>query len=85
MNRAVEIANKNIKKIIKKTTNTYKDWLEKFPFALHAYRTSVQTSIRVTLFSLVYCMKAVLPIEVEIPSLRVLMERLNRFELGMSS
>ena len=36
MNEAVESANKNIRKIIEKTTDTYKDWHEKLPFALHA-------------------------------------------------
>ena len=49
----------------------------------------MRTSTGVTPFSLVYGMEAVLPIEVEIPSLRVLIEtklkRLNGFELGMSS
>ena len=74
MNRAVEVVNKNIKKIIEKTTDTYKDWHEKFPFALHAYRTSVRTSIGATPFSLVYGMEEVLPIKVEISSLRVLMK-----------
>ena len=44
------------------------------PFALHGYRTSVCTSTGATPFSLVYGMEAVLPIEVEIPSMRVLME-----------
>ena len=72
MNGAVEAANKNIKKIVGKMTETYKDWHEKLPFALLAYRTSVRTSTRVTPFSLVYGMEIVLPIEVEIPSLRVL-------------
>ena len=71
MNEVVEATNK---KIIKKTTDTYKDWHEKLPFALHAYRTTVRTSIEATTFLLVYGMKVVLPIEVEIPSLRVLME-----------
>ena len=37
MNGAEETANKNLKKIIEKTTDTYKDWHEKLPFALHAY------------------------------------------------
>ena len=41
MNWAVEQANKNVKKIIEKTTNTYKDWHKRLSFALHAYRTSV--------------------------------------------
>ena len=44
------------------------------PFALHGYRTSVLTSTGATLFSLVYGMEVVLPIEVEIVSLRILME-----------
>ncbi|KAI5435998.1 hypothetical protein KIW84_022432 [Lathyrus oleraceus] len=44
------------------------------PFALHGYRTSVRTSTGATPFSLVYGMEAVLPVEVEIPSLRVMMD-----------
>nr|XP_012466309.1 unnamed protein product [Gossypium raimondii] len=74
MNGAVEAANKNIKRIIGKMTETYKDWHDKLPFALYAYCTSVRTSTGATPFSLVYGIEAVLPIEVEIPSLRVLME-----------
>ena len=42
------------------------------PFALHGYRTTVRTSTGATPFSLVYGMEAVLPVEVEIPSLRVM-------------
>ncbi|XP_022714505.1 uncharacterized protein LOC111274128 [Durio zibethinus] len=74
MNDAVEAANKNIKRILEKMIDTYKDWHEKLPFALLTYKTSIRTSIRATPFSLVYGMEAVLPIEVKIPSLRVLME-----------
>ncbi|WRX25484.1 Integrase zinc-binding domain - like 10 [Theobroma cacao] len=74
MNGAVETTNKNIKRIIEKMTDVYKDWHEKLPFALHTYRTTVRTSTGATPFSLVYGMKAILPIEVEIPSLRVLKE-----------
>ncbi len=44
------------------------------PFALHAYRTTVRISTGATPYSLVYGMEVVLPIEVEIPSLRVLKE-----------
>jgi len=73
MNGAVEAANKNIKKNIQKMVVTYKDWHEMLSFALHGYRTSVRTSTGATPFSLVYGMEAVLPFEVEIPSLRVLM------------
>ena len=71
---AVKAANKNVKKIMAKMTDTYKDWHEKLPFALHAYRIAVRPSTRATPFSLVYGMEAVLSIEVEILPLRVLME-----------
>ncbi|KAL1127088.1 hypothetical protein V6Z11_A13G156000 [Gossypium hirsutum] len=74
MNGTVEAANKDIKKIIGKMIETYKDWHEKLPFTLYAYRTSVWTSTGAISFFLVYGMEAVLPIEVEIPSLRVLIE-----------
>ena len=74
MNGAVEAANKNLKKIIQKMTVTYKDWHEMLPFALHDYRTTVRTSTGATPFSLVYGMEAVLPIEFQIPSTRVLQD-----------
>ncbi|RDX75104.1 hypothetical protein CR513_45058, partial [Mucuna pruriens] len=44
------------------------------PFVLHGYRISVCTSTGATPYSLVYGMEAILPLEVEIPSLRVLVE-----------
>ena len=74
MNGAVEAANKNVKKIIAKATETYKDWHEKLPLDLHTYRTGVWTSTKATPYSLVYGTEAVLPIEMEILSLRVLRE-----------
>lgn len=74
MNDTVEAANKNIKKIIQKMVKTYKDWHEMLPFSLHGYKTSICTSAEATPFSLMYGMGVVLPIEVEIPSLRVVME-----------
>ncbi|KAI5436161.1 hypothetical protein KIW84_022570 [Lathyrus oleraceus] len=74
MNGVVEVANENIKKIIQKMVMTYKDWHEMLPFALHGYRTTIRTSTGETPFSLVYGMEVVLPVEVEIPSLSVLME-----------
>ncbi|KAI5398393.1 hypothetical protein KIW84_063977, partial [Lathyrus oleraceus] len=72
-NGAVETAN-DIKKIIQKITVTYKDWHEMLPFALYGYRTSVRTSTGATPFSLVYGTEAVLPVEVQIPSLRIMKE-----------
>ena len=74
MNGAVEAANKNIKRVIQKMVITYKDWHEMLPFSLHGFRTSIRTSTESTPFSLLYRMEVVLPVEVEIPSLRVIME-----------
>jgi len=74
MNGAVEAANKNVKKFVQKMVVTYKDWHGMLPYALYGYRTSVCTSTGATPFSLVYGMEVVLPVEVEIPSLRVMME-----------
>ena len=54
---------------------TYRDWSEKLPFALWAYRTSFRTSTGATPFSLVYAMEAVLPVEIEMISLRVALEQ----------
>ena len=51
------------------------DWLEKLPFALWAYRTSFRTSTGATPYSLVYGMEAVLPVEIEMGSLRVALEQ----------
>ena len=74
MNGAVKVTKENVRKIVGKMMDTYKDWHEKLLFALHAYQTSVKTSTRATPFSLVYGMKVVLPIKVKIPTLWVLME-----------
>ena len=60
-NGAVEAANKNIKRILRKMVETSRDWSEKLHFALWAYRTSFRTSNGATLYSLVYGMEAVLP------------------------
>ncbi|XP_071905730.1 uncharacterized protein [Coffea arabica] len=74
MNRVVEAANKNLKKILRKMTEKHRDWYEKPSYALMAYRTSIRTSIGATPYNHMYGMEAVLSAEVEIPSLRILME-----------
>ena len=74
-NRAIEAANKNIKRILRKMIETSRDWSEKLPFALWAYRTSFRTSTGATPYSLVYGMEAVLPVEIEMGSLRVALEQ----------
>ena len=71
---AVEAANKNIKRILRKMVETSRDWSENLPFALWAYRTSFCTSTGATPFSLVYGMEPVLPVEIEMESLRVELE-----------
>ena len=43
MNGAVEAANKNIKKILRKMIEKHRDWHEMLPYALLGYRTTVRT------------------------------------------
>jgi len=43
-------------------------------FSLHTYHTIVRTSTRATSYSLVYGMEVVSPLEMEIPSLRILID-----------
>ena len=64
----------NIKRILQNMVETSRDWSEKLPFALWAYHTSFRTSIGATLFSLVYSMEVVLPVEIEVGSLRVALD-----------
>ena len=74
-NGLVEAANKNIMRILRKMVETSRDWLEKLPFTLWAYHTSFCTSTGATPYSLVYGMEAMLPIEIEMGSLRVALEQ----------
>ncbi|XP_070035460.1 uncharacterized protein [Nicotiana tomentosiformis] len=73
-NGVVEAANKNIKKILKKMIQSSRQWHEKLPFALLGYRTTVRTSVGATPYLLVYGTEVVIPVEVEIPSLRIIVE-----------
>ncbi|XP_065617412.1 uncharacterized protein LOC136062366 [Quercus suber] len=73
-NWEVETANKNIGRILRKSTKNYKDWNLQLPYALWGYRTSIQSSTGATHYSLVYGMEAVLPIEIGICSLRTVLE-----------
>ncbi|XP_060212035.1 uncharacterized protein LOC132639610 [Lycium barbarum] len=74
MNRAVKAANKNIKKILRKITDSHRQWHEKLPYALLGYRTMARTSTGATPYMLVYGSEAVIPAEVEIPSLRIIQD-----------
>nr|XP_019070256.1 uncharacterized protein K02A2.6-like [Solanum lycopersicum] len=51
-NGAVEAANKNIKKILRKMVQSSRQWHEKLSFALLGYRTTVRTSVGATPYSL---------------------------------
>ncbi|XP_070010207.1 uncharacterized protein [Nicotiana sylvestris] len=74
MNGFVEADNKNIKKILRKMIENYKQWPENLSFALLGYRTTVHTSTGATLYMLVYGTEAIIHAEVEIPSLRIIQE-----------
>nr|XP_009780645.1 PREDICTED: uncharacterized protein K02A2.6-like [Nicotiana sylvestris] len=73
-NGVVEAANKNIKKILRKMVQGYRQWHEKLPFALLGYQTIVRTSVGATPYLLVYGIEAVIPAEVKIASLRIIVE-----------
>ncbi|XP_016549097.2 uncharacterized protein LOC107848854 [Capsicum annuum] len=73
-NGAVEAANKNLNKILRKMVQGSRHWHEKLSFALLGYRTTVRTSIGATPYFLVYKTEAVIPAEIEISSLRVVVE-----------
>ncbi|XP_059292104.1 uncharacterized protein LOC132045542 [Lycium ferocissimum] len=74
MNRVAEAANKNIKGILRKITNNYKGWHEQLPYSLLGYHTTARTSVGATPYLLVYGTEAVIPAEVERPSLRIIQE-----------
>ncbi|XP_010327331.1 uncharacterized protein [Solanum lycopersicum] len=71
---AVEASKKNMKKILRKMVQSSRQWHEKLPFALLGYRTIVRTSVGATPYSLVYGTETVIPIEIEISSLRIVVE-----------
>ena len=63
-----------MKKILAKMTETHNDWSDKVPYALWGYMTSIRTATGATPYSLVYGMEVVLPVEIELKSLRIMME-----------
>jgi hypothetical protein len=71
-NGQAEATNKTLLKMIKKKTENGRDWHDRLPLVLWAYRTSIRTATGATPFSRVYGMD--LPVEVELGSLRVLAE-----------
>ena len=73
-NGQVEADNKSIKKILSKMVVTYKNWAAKLRYALFGHRTTYKTATGMTPFNLVYGAEAVLPLEVNKESLRVILE-----------
>ena len=70
-NGVVEAANKEIKRILQKTTKTYRDWADKLPFVLWGHRTTTKTVNGASPYELVYGMEAVLPVDMEKQTFRV--------------
>ncbi|CAL8988475.1 unnamed protein product, partial [Prunus brigantina] len=71
-NGLVEAFNKTLCNLLKKVVGrTKKDWHERTNEALWAYRTTYRTPTQATPYSLVYGVEAVLPLESQIPSLRM--------------
>lgn len=69
-NGQTEASNKMILKILKKTIDDVgRNWYIQLNPALWAYHASVRTPTGATPYSLVYDTEAILPIEVELPSL----------------
>ncbi|KAK7244906.1 hypothetical protein RIF29_39735 [Crotalaria pallida] len=85
-NGQAEATNKILLHILRRTvSDTPKDWSEYLPLALWAYRTTRHGTTKATPFSLVYGAEAVLPVEVAIPSARMIIgsneDRLGSAEL----
>ncbi|XP_058111586.1 uncharacterized protein LOC131254901 [Magnolia sinica] len=75
-NGLVEAFNKTIVKILKKTVVENKcDWDEKLQEALWAYRTTHHTATKAMSYSLVYGVEAVIPIEMQVASLRIVVHQ----------
>ncbi|KAL0437743.1 UNVERIFIED_CONTAM: hypothetical protein Sradi_0482200 [Sesamum radiatum] len=71
-NGLAEAFNKTLCNLLKKVVSkSKKDWHEKIGEALWAYRTTHRTATQATPYSLVYGVEAVLPLESQIPSLRI--------------
>ena len=71
-NGQVEVTNRSLLKIIKTRLEGAKDiWPEELPSVLWAYRTTIRTLMRETLFRLAYRSETVIPAEVGLTSYQV--------------
>ncbi|KAM1069500.1 hypothetical protein ACFX2B_001346 [Malus domestica] len=75
-NGLAEAFNKTLCNLLKKVIGrTKKDWHERIGEALWAYRTTYRTPTQATPYSLVYGVEVVLPLESQIPSLRMAIQK----------
>lgn len=68
------MANKTIKRILRKIVDNHIQWHEKFPFTLLGYGTIMRMSTGTIPYMLVYGTEDLIPAKVEIPSLRIIQE-----------
>ena len=74
-NSLAEAFNKTLYNLLKKVVAKSKqDWHERLGEALWAYQTTYKTPTQSTPLALVYGVKTVLPLELQIPSLRITIE-----------
>ncbi|KAL0446358.1 UNVERIFIED_CONTAM: hypothetical protein Slati_1763700 [Sesamum latifolium] len=71
-NGLAEVFNKTLRRLLKKVVaKSKRDWHERIGEALWAYRTTIRTPTQSTPYALVYGVETVLPLEQQIPSLRI--------------
>ncbi|KAL3527706.1 hypothetical protein ACH5RR_012362 [Cinchona calisaya] len=77
-NGLAEAFNKILCNLLKKVIDKSKrDWYQRIGEALWAYRTTFRTPTQATPYALVYGVEAVIPLECQIPSLRIAVQGLN--------
>ncbi|KMS99118.1 hypothetical protein BVRB_2g047610 [Beta vulgaris subsp. vulgaris] len=71
-NGLAEAFNKTLCTLLSKVVSKHKrDWHDKLGEALWAYRTTYKTPTQSTPYALVYGVESILPLEIQIPSLRI--------------
>ncbi|XP_074297872.1 uncharacterized protein LOC141628665 [Silene latifolia] len=71
-NGLAEAFNKTLCNLLRKVVaKSKRDWHERIGEALWAYSTTYKTPTQATPYALVYGVEAVLPLELQIPSLRI--------------
>ncbi|XP_069150694.1 uncharacterized protein [Solanum lycopersicum] len=73
-NKSIHRLKKDIKSILRKMIDKHRGWHEMLPYDLLGYHMTIRTSIGAPIYLLVYGTEAVIPDEVEIPSLRIIQE-----------